>query len=289
MSQAAICKAVFPVAGLGTRLLPATRSLPKEMLPVGYRPVVQHLVDEMLEAGLNQFLFVSSRRKRAIEDYFDRDPNLPATPEESELKARIFYVRQSRPAGNGDAVRLAEEFVGAASFVVGFGDTLIRSEASPGVVGRLIESHLSNKSAATVAVVPVDAAETGRYGIVRPALLQSDSERDFAIDDIVEKPSPEVAPSNLAVAARYVFSPEIFAALRATPLGKGDELWLADAIRVLIQKGKRVRCLRLRSDERRYDIGTPITYFQAFADYALEDPEYGVAFGDYLRQRLDRK
>ena len=268
-------------------MLPATRSLPKEMLPVGYRPVVQYLVDEMADGGLNQFLFVSSRKKRAIEDYFDGDPSLPPHADPVSERTRVFYVRQSTPAGNGDAVRLAEEFVGNASFVVGFGDTLIRSQAKPAVVGRLIESHLTRGSAATIAVVEVAASEAGRYGIVRPASVEFGE--DFAIDDIVEKPAPGEAPSNLAIAARYAFSPDIFAALRATPTGKGNELWLADAIRVLIEGGKEVRCVRLRTDERRYDIGTPLSYFQAFADFALDDPDYGQAFRDYLRRQLGAK
>lgn len=287
----AVYKAVLPVAGMGTRLLPATKSQPKEMLPVGYKPVVQYVVDEMLGQGVAKFLFVTGRKKRSIEDHFDDDPELEARldgrklghPDYAAQGADFYYVRQRRPAGNGDAVRLGAEFVGDESFVVAFGDTIVHSPRANGVVARLIESHERHGSAATIAVWDVPLADTAKYGVVQPL---GDIGDDFAIADIVEKPKPEEAPSRLAVAARYVFTPEIFSAIGSIEPGLGGELWLTDAIRVLLAQGKKVRCVRLKPDETRYDIGTPQTYYRAFADFALADPENGVDFARYLKEKL---
>jgi|TARA_A100001037_G_scaffold101411_1_gene92364 UTP--glucose-1-phosphate uridylyltransferase len=286
-----IRKAVFPVAGMGTRLLPATKSQPKEMLPVGYKPVVQYVVEEMIEQGLDCFLFITGRKKRSIEDHFDDDPELEAQLADRSFSEidyasqgiEFYYARQRRPTGNGDAVRMAREFVGDDSFVVGFGDTIIHSPRNPGPVGRMMESHLASGAAATIGVWEVPREETYKYGVVTP---RGEATSEFAIADIVEKPSVEQAPSNLAVAARYIFTPEIFAALDAIEPGVGGELWLADAIRILLQQGTEVRCVRLEPDETRYDIGTPLTYYRAFADFALADPEFGPAFRDYLEGKL---
>ena len=290
----AIRKAVLPVAGMGTRLLPATKSQPKEMLPVGSKPVVQYVVEEMIEQGLSKFLFITGRKKRSIEDHFDDDPELTAHLRAGERAigevdyeaagVEFLYARQRRPTGNADAVRLAAEFVGDESFVVGFGDTIVSSPRNPGVVGRMIAAHQRHGCAATVGVWEVPRAELSKYGVVQPA---GEPGEDFAIADIVEKPRAEEAPSSLAVAARYIFTPEIFAAIDAIEPGVGGELWIADAIRILIHQGRKVRCVRLRPDERRYDIGTPLTYYRAFADFALADPRHGAAFRAHLRELLE--
>ena len=296
----AITKAVLPVAGMGTRLLPATKSQPKEMLPVGYKPVVQYVVEEMIDEGVCKFLFVTGRKKRSIEDHFDDDPELEARLKgqtdsigEVDYEAAgggFYFVRQRRPLGNADAVRLAREFVGEESFVVGFGDTIIRSSGDQGVVGRLVASHEASGAAATIAVWEVPREETRKYGVVRPAAGEDVAAgADFAIDDIVEKPDPDEAPSTLAVAARYAFTPRVFDAIEATKTGVKGELWLTDAIRVLLSWGESVRCIRLRQDEERYDIGTPATYYRAFADFALADPEHGEGFAAYLRGVLAPK
>lgn len=286
-------KAVLPVAGMGTRLLPATKSQPKEMLPVGHKPVVQYVVEEMIDQGVGKFLFVTGRKKRSIEDHFDDDPELEARIADRQELGEVdydkegvefFYVRQRRPLGNADAVRLAAEFVGNESFVVGFGDTIVTSSGPRGVVGRLIDDHESSGAAATIAVWEVPAAEASKYGVIRPAV--ADPVGAFPIDDIVEKPAPGEEPSRLAVAARYVFTPRIFEAIEATDPGVKGELWLTDAIRRLLEWGDSVRCVRLNKDEQRYDIGTPQTYYRAFADFALSDPVHGPRFADYLRNRL---
>ena len=291
-----IRKAVFPVAGMGTRLLPATKSQPKEMLPVGYKPVVQYVVEEMVEQGLSKFLFITGRKKRSIEDHFDADPELEARlsgkdqiVDEVDYSARgveFYYARQRRPDGNADAVRLAREFVGNESFVVAFGDTIIHSPDTPRVIERMVDSHERHQSVATIGVWEVPREETKKYGVVQPAGEIGD---DFAIRDIVEKPDPAEAPSCLAVAARYIFTPDIFSAIDALKPGLGGELWLTDAIRILLQRGAPVRCLRLNGVERRYDIGMPLTYYKAFADFALRDPEHGDKFRVYLQDKLDGK
>ena len=287
-----IRKAVFPVAGMGTRLLPATKCQPKEMLPVGYKPVVQYVVEEMIAQGLDRFLFITGRKKRSIEDHFDDDPELAARLADRSIGevdyeaagVEFYYARQRRPDGNADAVRMAREFVGDESFVVAFGDTIIHSPHMPGVVGRMMRSHLKHGSAATIGVWQVPREETYRYGVVAPA--EDVASGDFAIADIVEKPAVEEAPSSLAVAARYIFTPEIFTAIDAIKPGIGGELWLTDAIRILLEQGGKVRCVRLDADEMRYDIGTPLTYYRAFADFALADPEFGEAFRSYLQSKL---
>ena len=289
----AIGKAVFPVAGLGTRLLPATKSQPKEMLPVGYKPVVQYVVEEMISQGLKKFLFITGRKKRSIEDHFDDDPELAARLSdkgqdigEIDYEAagvEFLYARQRRAAGNADAVRLAAEFVGRESFVVAFGDTIIASPHNPGVVSRMIASHEQWDSAATIGVWDVPRSETYKYGVVQPV---EEARDDFAIADIVEKPDVATAPSCLAVAARYVFTPAIFDAIAAIEPGLGGELWLTDAIRILLQRGEKVRCVRLKPDEQRYDIGMPLTYYRAFVDFALSDPQHGEALRQYLREKL---
>ena len=294
-----VAKAVLPVAGMGTRLLPATKSQPKEMLPVGHKPVVQYVVEEMILQGIDKFLFVTGRKKRSIEDHFDDDPELESRIGDREeigqadydrAGVEFYYVRQRRPAGNADAVRLAAGFVGDESFVVGFGDTILTAGAGPGIVSRLVAEHERSGAAATIAVWEVPPAETSKYGVVRPAVAGAASPgASFAIDDIVEKPAPGAAPSHLAVAARYVFTPRIFEAIAATEPGVKGELWLTDAIRRLLEWGDAVRCVRLRDDERRYDIGTPQTYYRAFADFALADPEHGAAFAEYLRACLARQ
>ena len=286
-------KAILPVAGMGTRLLPATKSQPKEMLPVGYKPVVQYVVEEMVEQGIDKFLFVTGRKKRSIEDHFDDDPELESRiggrgEGQDDYAARgveFFYVRQRRPLGNADAVRLGREFVGEGPFVVGFGDTIVHSPHQPGVVSRMVEAHQRHAAAATIAVWQVPRVELHRYGVVRPAPGAADAE-DFAIEDIVEKPDPDQAPSQLAVAARYCFTSRVFDAIEATHPGLGGELWLTDAIRKLLEWGETVRCLRLRPDEQRYDIGTPETYYRAFVDFALADPDHGAALACYLRDKL---
>ena len=294
-------KVVIPVAGLGTRLLPATKSQPKEMLPIGRKPVVQYVVEEMVEQGLKKILFITGRDKRSIEDHFDRDPELLNRLSESDNEelldeidydkedVKFFYTRQIiprgryTPAGIGDAISMAEDFVAGQPFVVAFGDTIIKSVNHSGLVRRMIKSHQQHGSSCTIAVVEVGPDDVQHYGIVKP---KGRALADFEIDGIEEKPSREDAPSRLAVASRYVFNPEIFAAIRRTSPGYRGELELTDAIATLIKMGHPVRCVRLKRDELRYDIGNPETYFKSFIDFALSDQRYGYLIRQYLHKRL---
>ena len=288
--QSHVSKAVILVAGLGTRLLPATKSQPKEMLPVGRKPVVQYVVEEMEQAGINQILFVTGRKKWSIEDHFDRDPELEERlgNDDLELAERlpnfdtllhVFYTRQSVQTGQADAVRLAQEFVGDEPFVVAFGDTIIKGG---NLLRRMVESHAQSGAVCTMAVERVAPQDAHRYGVVKPT---GDAGPDFAIEGIVEKPPRGSEPSNYAVVPRYIMNREIFEATRLTLPGKGNELWLADSIEVLIKQQQLVRCVELASEEVRYDIGNFETYFKAFIDFALSDEKYGYL----VRQHLLRK
>jgi UTP--glucose-1-phosphate uridylyltransferase len=289
--QTHVSKAVILVAGLGTRLLPATKSQPKEMLPVGRKPVVQYVVEEMEQAGVNQILFVTGRKKSSIEDHFDRDPDLEERiggADDLELREKlpnfdtllhVFYTRQSVQTGQADAVRLAQEFVGDDPFVVAFGDTIIQGG---NLLRRMVESHVETGAVCTMAVEQVAPEDAHRYGVVMP---KEDMAREFAIEGIVEKPPRGTEPSNFAVVPRYVMNREIFEAIRLTLPGRGNELWLADSIDVLIKQQELVRCVALAPDEVRYDIGNFETYFKAFIDFALSDEKYGYL----VRQHLMRK
>ena len=292
----AIAKVVVPVAGLGTRLLPATKSQPKEMLPVGRKPVVQYVVEELVSAGLTQILFVTGKMKASIEDHFDADPDLVRTLsggggyallEElkyTETDARFSYTRQSVPRGLGDAVNHGKEFAGDDHFVVALGDSIIKSPEGSSLVEAMIEQHQRTGAACTVAVEEVDPADVYRYGIVQPK-AGADLAEAFELEDLVEKPHTGSAPSNLAIAARYVFSPAIFEAIHRTAPDRNGELQLTDAIRLLLQLGHRVCAVRLREGERRYDIGNFESYFKAFIDFALADEKYGYMVRQYLKRR----
>jgi UTP--glucose-1-phosphate uridylyltransferase len=292
-----VIKAVVPVAGMGTRLLPATKSQPKEMLPVGRRPVVQYVVEELQAAGLAQILFVTGRKKSAIEDHFDPDPELVrmlsagggyALLEElayTETDVSFFYTRQSSPRGLADAVNRAQEFVGDAHFLVALGDSIIMSRDGTSFVREMIRVHVESEAACTIAVEEVEPDEVFRYGIVKPR-AGVELGPDFDIEDLVEKPRPEVAPTNLAIAARYVFSPAVFEAIRRTAPDRNGELQLTDSIRLLIQLGYPVRAMRLRPGEHRYDIGNFESYFKAFVDFAVADEKYGYLLRQYLKRKV---
>jgi UTP--glucose-1-phosphate uridylyltransferase len=286
--------AVVPVAGLGTRLLPATKSQPKEMLPVGRKPVVQYVVEELTRVGMKRVLFVTGPGKASIENHFDLNGDLIQTLRESgkeelleELEfertlVQYFYTRQRQLLGLGHAVSCARSFVGAQPFVVALGDSIIGMGAESDVVARMTQCFHANAAAAVIAFEEVARDEVSQYGIAEP---KSDGEV-FEIADLVEKPSPREAPSNLAIAARYVLSPVIFDALAATGRGKGGEIQLTDAIRSVIRGGGRAFGVRLRAGERRYDIGNFEAYFAAFVAFALADPKFGAPLKRRLQELL---
>lgn len=282
--------AVVPVAGMGTRLLPATKSQPKEMLPVARKPVVQYVVEELEANGIKQILFITGKNKTSIENHFDFDHELTRNLRESgkeellpeleyeRLRLQFFFTRQRRQKGLGDAILCAQHFTEDRPFVVALGDSILGLHASSQVVRKLAEIYQIEKASCLIAVEEVPPETVSNYGIVRPA---SDGDV-FAVLDLVEKPSAEQAPSNLAIAARYVFSPSIYEALTQTPPDKSGEIQLTDAIRLLLQQGEKIMGVRLAAGERRYDIGNFQSYFEAFVDFALTDS----GLGDRLRARL---
>jgi len=281
----AITKAVIPVAGRGTRLLPATKSQPKEMLPIGRKPIVQYVAEELADAGLDNILFVTGRKKRSIEDHFDYNPELGdiASGDETCDNLSFFYIRQAYQNGLGDAISYAEKFVGNESFAVALGDSVIRGGTHSSLLKRMIDVHQRENAGATVAFMEVPEDDVRKYGIAKP---KNRAGASFEIETLIEKPSVAEAPSRLAVAARYVFDPEIFEALRRTPAGKKGELEITDAMSTLMKMGKKVMGVKLRKDEHRYDVGGFESYFKAFLDFALEDPEYGYMTRQYMRTKL---
>lgn len=282
--------AVIPVAGLGTRLLPATKSQPKEMLPVGKKPVVQYVVEELEGNGIKQILFVTGRNKTSIEDHFDFDYELTRRLREGgkeellpeleyeRMRMEFFYSRQRRQKGLGDAILCARHFTQDHPFVVALGDSILGRGASSQVVRRMVREYVECKAACVIAVEEVPTESLSQYGIVKPA---GDGDT-FEIEDVIEKPSPQEAPSRLAIAARYVFSPAIYDAIARTLPGKNGEIQLTDAIRLLLNQGAKVIGLKLPPGESRYDIGNFESYFEAFIDFAVHDPQLGPR----LRRRL---
>lgn len=292
----AIDLAVVPVAGRGTRLLPLTKSQPKEMLPVGRKPVVQYVVEELVRCGIGRILFITGPGKTAIENHFDIDAELIQLLREKgqeELLAELaferedveyFYTRQRRQLGLGHAVLCAEPVVGRQSFVVALGDSIIGLNAQSSVVRLMMEQFEARRAAAVVAFEEVPREDVVHYGIAKP---RDGGSEVFELDDLIEKPEVDEAPSRLAVAARYVFGPAIFDHLRRTPPGKGGEIQLTDAIRSLIAEGGKVLGVRLPPGEKRFDIGNFESYFQAFVEFALADSQIGDSLRPYLVQLLE--
>jgi UTP--glucose-1-phosphate uridylyltransferase len=291
-----ICNAVVPVAGIGTRLLPLTKSVPKELLPVGRKPVAQYVLEELKAAGLKNVLLVTARRKTAIEDHFDADCDLVRTLEDNgkeeliplidfgSLGLNLFYIRQDRQLGLGHAVGLAEGFAADRPFAVALGDTIIHCPESPGILARLVHCFEQTGASCVVALEEILREAVVRYGVAEPA---GDWEGDVVrLADLVEKPTVETAPSNLAIAARYVFSPEVFGAIARTKPGKGGEIQLTDAVRLLLKEGRKVYGVRMHRADRRYDIGTFESYFKCFADFALADEQCGESLRQYLKGKV---
>jgi len=280
-----ITKAVIPVAGLGTRLLPATKSQPKEMLPIGRKPIVQYVVEELAEAGLDNILFVTGRKKRSIEDHFDFCPELGDNGIERDIPENLsfFYIRQTNQNGLGDAISYAEKFAGKDSFAVALGDSIIQGGNHSSLLRRMVDIHQKEKAGATVAFMEVSEDDVRKYGVAKP---KGRAGAVFEVEELIEKPLPAEAPSRLAVSARYVFDPVIFEAIKRTPAGRKGELEITDAMNTLLKMGRKIVGVKLRTDERRYDVGGFETYFKAFLDFTLEDPEYGYMIRQYMRKKL---
>jgi UTP--glucose-1-phosphate uridylyltransferase len=276
----AITDAVIPVAGLGTRLLPATRSQPKEMLPLVDKPVVQYVVEELVAAGITRVLFVTGRRKRAIEDHFDADPELEravGAAAGSSLGVEVLYTRQPRPAGLGDALARAASFAAGRPVVVALGDSLIEpaNGAGPGVVHRLIDAYELGGAGAAIAVNEVASELVPRYGIAVPRAPTATSAGPFELASVVEKPRADAVSSRWAVMARYVLGPGVFEALAQIGPDDSGEVQLADALKLVLAAGERVLAVPLAPGERRHDIGSIESYCATFLRYALTDPRFG--------------
>ena len=290
-----ITKAIVPAAGLGTRLLPATKSQPKEMLPVGRKPVVQYVIEELQSAGLRQILIITGRHKRTIEDHFDPDPELVNKLKQAgneplledldylEGKSRFYYTRQSTPRGLGHAISLGADFAEDGDCVVALGDSIVAAADPAAPLRAMMEAFQDLNAAAVVAVEKVPREETFRYGIVSIDGSEPPPGEPAAMTDIVEKPSVDAAPSTLAVAARYVFGPAVFEALKRTLPDERGEVQLSDAIKMLIQMGEPVYAWPFGADSHRYDVGNFESYFRTFVDLALADERYGYLVRKYIK------
>jgi len=264
--------------------MPATRSQPKEMLPVGRKPTIQHVVEELAVSGLHEVLLISGQGKRAIEDHLDRDAGVNHEEHAPWMDLRFFHARQSQPRGLADAIAIGEPFAGGKPFVVALGDTILVSHARQPLLARMIDVHAKRRPAATIAVEEVPHELVSRYGIVSP---EGEPDSVFRINGFVEKPEPSKAPSNLAAAGRYILDPVIFDAIRRTKPGIGGEIWLTDALSLLLEEGREILCVRLRKGEHRLDIGNFLSYYQAFIELALSDPQHGGQVRRWLSDYLE--
>ncbi|MGW0230688.1 UTP--glucose-1-phosphate uridylyltransferase GalU [Actinopolymorpha singaporensis] len=297
-ASAAVRKAVIPAAGLGTRFLPATKATPKEMLPVVDKPAIQYVVEEAVAAGLEDVLMITGRGKRALEDHFDRaweleealrekgDEERLAEVQLSSRLADVHYVRQGAPKGLGHAVLCAAPHVGYSPFAVLLGDDLI-DERDP-LLPAMIDVQ-REKGGSVVALIEVDPSQAHLYGCA--AVEATDREDVVRITDLVEKPDPSEAPSNLAVIGRYVLAPEVFDVLRETEPGRGGEIQLTDALRTLAgrkaEEGGPVHGVLFRG--RRYDTGDRADYLRATVRLAAERDDLGPEFLSWLREFVAEK
>jgi UTP--glucose-1-phosphate uridylyltransferase len=282
-----ITKAVFPAAGLGTRFLPATKASPKEMLPLVDKPLIQYVVEEAVASGIDEVVLVTGRHKRAIEDHFDVAFEL-----EEDLKAKgkhkllsevqrianlvtFCYIRQKKALGLGHAVLTAKRVVGDDPFAVLLGDDVIDAEVP--VLRQMMETY-RRYPAAILAIQKVPRSQTQHYGIIDAKKIEDGV---YLVKDLVEKPSPEEAPSNLAIIGRYILTPEIFTALERTRPGKGGEIQLTDGLKLLMEK-QPLYAFEFRGT--RYDAGDKLGFLKATVEFGLKNPEFGEEFRDYLRK-----
>ena len=287
-----IKKAVIPAAGFGTRFLPATKAQPKEMLPIIDRPTIQYVVQEAVDSGIDDILIITGKGKRAIEDHFDRNYELEMRLEEKEDQllldemrrlsdmAHLHYVRQRDLNGLGDAIRYAKQHVGNEPFAVLLGDTIMDSVIP--VTQQLIDTY-AQYGGSVIAVEKVPHDKVNRYGIVGGNPL---SDRIIELTDLVEKPSIEDAPSNLAIAGRYILTPEIFAMLEQTPAGKNGEIQLTDAMLLLLKRENLyAHCI----EGKRHDIGNKLDFLKTTVEFALKRPEFADKFRAFLEEIVGKE
>ncbi|MES9971158.1 MAG: UTP--glucose-1-phosphate uridylyltransferase GalU [Candidatus Thiodiazotropha sp.] len=285
-----IRKAVFPVAGMGTRFLPATKANPKEMLPIVDKPLIQYAAEEAEEAGVTSLVFVTGRNKRSIPDHFDKAYELESELKEAGKTALLekvqnvlptdvscIYLRQAEALGLGHAVLCAESVVADEPFAVILADDLISGEDGVGAIAQMAKIY-ERYQCSVILVEEVPREETGKYGIVE---VEEDDGETAIMTSIVEKPKPEDAPSNLAVVGRYILTPRIFDLIKKTGEGAGGEIQLTDAIAELL-KFEKVRVYRVKG--KRYDCGSKLGYLEASVEYGLSHEELGEEFRNYLSE-----
>lgn len=279
-------KAVIPAAGLGTRFLPVTKSVPKEMLPIVDKPTIQYIIEEVVASGIEEILIITGRNKEMIINHFDKVPELEAllkgtgkvdALEEVEAiteMARIFSVRQKEAKGLGHAVLCAKEFIAGEPFAVVLGDDIVFNDGPP-ALKQMVEVY-DEFGTSVIGVQQVPKDQVDKYGIIDGKMIR---ERIYKINDMVEKPAIESAPSNIAVLGRYIITPEIFEILEHTGKGAGGEIQLTDGLKTL---AKREEMIAYDFMGKRYDVGDKLGFLSATVEYALRDPQLGSAFKSYL-------
>jgi len=280
-------KAVIPAAGLGTRFLPATKAQPKEMLPIIDTPTIQYVVQEAVDAGIEDILVITGKGKRAIEDHFDRNFELETHLEDkgaeaayTEIRrladmANIHFIRQKEMNGLGDAIYQAHWHTGNDPFVVLLGDTVMKSVIP--VTRQLIDIY-EQYQCSVLGVETVPKEKVSRYGILGGNKI---SEHIMEVTDLIEKPSPQEAPSNFAIAARYILTPEIYKAIGETPKGKNNEIQITDALKILMQREK---IIAYKFEGRRYDIGNKLDYLKTTIEFALERKEFSKPLLKFIKE-----
>jgi len=288
MTEQLIRKAVIPAAGLGTRFLPATKAMPKEMMPIVDKPAIQYIIEEAVDSGINDILIITGRGKRAIEDHFDKSYELAEelakkgkydvlkTLKKIELLADIHYIRQREPLGLGHAILRAKSHVGNEPFAVFLGDDLVKSKVA--CMKRMIELFGIYRSP-IIAVAPVEKKEISKYGVIKA----KEAGDVFVIEDLVEKPPVNKAPSNLAILGRYILVPEIFDILEKTRPARSGEITLTDALRTL---NKKIKLFAYKIEGKWMTVGDRITYLKTVIEYALERPDVGEELRAYLKKIL---
>jgi UTP--glucose-1-phosphate uridylyltransferase len=279
-------KAIIPAAGLGTRFLPATKAMPKEMLPIVDKPTIQYIIEEAVASGIEEILIITGRNKKPIEDHFDKAIELELNLEkggkqdlldivnQSTDMANIHYIRQKEPKGLGHAISCAKAFVGNEPFAVMLGDDIVDSEVP--CLKQLIDAF-EEKQASILGVQEVKRENVNKYGIVKGAQI---SDRVYKVEDLVEKPKVEEAPSNVAILGRYIITPEIFNILENTKPGKGGEIQLTDALKTLISQEDMYAYV---FEGRRHDVGDKQGFLQATVEYALKRDDLKDEFKEYLQ------
>lgn len=284
-------KAIIPAAGLGLRFLPLTKEQPKEMLPVVDKPTIQYVIEEAVASGIDDILIITGRKKTSIEDHFDRSYELEATLQKlQEVKylesirgisdlASIYFIRQKEQRGLGDAVLAAKRFVGDEPFAVMLGDTI--NIASRPVLSQLMDVH-ERFGVSTIAVEPVSREKIKDYGIVRARPI---AHNVLEVEDLVEKPLPENAPSNIGITGTYILNPSIFNCVERTPPGKNGEVQLTDAMKLMLQNE---RMMAVQFEGRRYDIGDMMGWLKTNMELSLAHPIYGEELRRFTRSLLDK-